>query len=89
MLVVDDMDTRTELSPWLAGVFVAVESRKQGIGAALVRRVIVDAWSLGIDRLYLYTLNSEQFYSHLGWSVVERTKYRGVDIVVMSLDCAV
>jgi len=89
MLVANDMDTRTELSPWLAGVFVAPEYRKQGIGAALVKRVVLDAWSLGIDRLYLYTPNSEQFYFHLGWSVLEHTKYKGIEVTVMSFDCAI
>ncbi|HTV47190.1 MAG TPA: GNAT family N-acetyltransferase [Phycisphaerae bacterium] len=88
MLVANDMDTRMELSPWLAGVFVAPQYRKQGIGAALVGRVITDAWSLGVDRLYLYTPNTQLFYSRLGWSVVERMKYCGLDVVVMSFDCA-
>jgi GNAT superfamily N-acetyltransferase len=89
MLVVHDMDNRMELSPWLAGVFVSPENRKQGIGAALVKRIIADARSLGIMRLYLYTPNTEQFYSRLGWSVVERTNHRDVDVVVMLFDCAI
>src|SRR5271155_5277113 len=58
MLVANDMDTRADLSPWLAGVFVAPEHRKQGIGGALVKRIVLDALSLGIDRLYLYSPNS-------------------------------
>jgi hypothetical protein len=41
MLIAHDMDTRMELSPWLAGVFVAPKRRGCGVGAALVRRVIV------------------------------------------------
>ena len=43
MLVAHDMDTRMELSPWLAGVFVAPNHRRHGIGAALVRRAVDDA----------------------------------------------
>ena len=88
MLVAHDMDTRMELSPWLAGVFVAPERRRCGVGAALVRRVIDDATTLGVSRLYLYTPSTEQFYSHLGWSLVERTNYRGASVVVMSYECA-
>ena len=88
MLVAHDMDTRMELSPWLAGVFVAPDHRRHGIGAAMVRRVIDDATALGVRRLYLYTPNTEQFYSRLGWSPIERTSYRGVDVVVMSYECA-
>ena len=89
MLVEHDMDTRTELSPWLAGVFVAPDHRRHGVGAALVRRVIVDATALGVHRLYLYTPNTENFYSSRGWALVERTSYRGADVAVMSYECAV
>lgn len=86
MLVVHDMDTRVDLSPWLAGVFVSPEHRQHGIGAALVQRVTDDARALGVQRLYLYTPSTEQFYSRLGWSVVEHTGYRGVNVVAMSYD---
>lgn len=86
MLIAHDMDTRMELSPWLAGVFVAPEQRRRGIGAALVQRVIQEASGIGIQRLYLYTPAAEQFYARRGWLVVERTSYRGADVVVMSLD---
>jgi GNAT superfamily N-acetyltransferase len=86
MLVAHDMDTRMDLSPWLAGVFVSPEHRQHGIGSALVRRVAEDAWMLGVHRLYLYTPSVEKFYLRLGWSVVERTGYRGVDVVVMCYD---
>src|SRR5947208_465610 len=74
MLVAYDMDTRMELSPWLAGVFVAPNHRQHGIGAALVRRAVDDATALGVRRLYLYTPGTELFYSRLGWSLVERTR---------------
>ena len=87
MLIAHDMDTRMELSPWLAGVFVAPDQRGRGIGVALVRRVIEDATALGVRRLYLYTPSAENFYSRLDWSLVERTNYRGADVAVMSYDC--
>jgi GNAT superfamily N-acetyltransferase len=89
MLVAHDMDTRMDLSPWLAGVFVASEHRGNGFGVALVRRIIDDATALGVRRLYLYTPSTEQFYSRLGWSLVERTSYRGANVVVMSYECSV
>jgi len=87
MLIAHDMDTRMELSPWLAGVFVAPERRRCGVGAVLVRRVIDDATALGVHRLYLYTPSTEHFYSRLGWLLVERTSYRGAEVVVMSYEC--
>lgn len=88
MLIAHDMETRMELSPWLAGVFVAPEQRRRGVGAALVRRVIDDATMLGVHRLYLYTPSAEEFYSRRGWSLVERTSYRGINVGIMSYDCA-
>ncbi|HEV2318184.1 MAG TPA: GNAT family N-acetyltransferase [Verrucomicrobiae bacterium] len=84
MLIAHDMDTRMDLSPWLAGVFVAPEHRRRGIGRALVRRVVECAGELGVGRLYLFTPSAEQMYLRLGWSSFERTNYRGTDVLVMS-----
>jgi GNAT superfamily N-acetyltransferase len=86
MLVAHDMDTRMDLSPWLAGVFVAPEQRRRGIGGALVQRVIEEAGGLGVQRLYLYTPSAEEFYARRAWLLVERTNYHGANVVVMSLD---
>jgi GNAT superfamily N-acetyltransferase len=86
MLIAHDMDTRMDLTPWLAGVFVAPDYRRRGIGSALVGRVVECAAGLGVRRLYLYTPSAGQMYSRLGWSAVERTSYRGADVLVMSLE---
>jgi N-acetylglutamate synthase-like GNAT family acetyltransferase len=77
------MDTRPKLSPWLASVYVAAEHRCQGIGSALVRRVVEEAAALDVQRLYLFTPDQERFYARLGWSVIERCTYRGYPQVVM------
>jgi N-acetylglutamate synthase-like GNAT family acetyltransferase len=84
MLVASDMDTRMELSPWLAGVFVVPQYRLQGVGAALVQRIINEVTGLGIERIYLYTPSTERFYSRLGWSLFDRTGYRGAEVALMS-----
>jgi GNAT superfamily N-acetyltransferase len=86
MLIEHDMDTRMELAPWLAGVFVAPDYRHRGIGSALVRRVVQCAKSLGIKRLYLYTPSAERLYSQLGWSFLERTSYQGTEVAIMFYD---
>jgi predicted N-acetyltransferase YhbS len=75
MLVENDMTTRPELSPWLAGVFVPPELRGRGLGAALVERVVDEARALRIPRLFLYTDGPGTLYRRLGWSVMERTLY--------------
>jgi GNAT superfamily N-acetyltransferase len=86
MLIAHDMDICMDLTPWLAGVFVAPDYRRRGIGSALVGRVVECAARLGVRRLYLYTPSAAQMYSRLGWSAVERTGYRGADVLVMSRD---
>jgi len=68
------MVTRPKLSPWLAGVFVAPEHRRRGIGAALVERVVQEARALEIPRLYIP--GDGTLYVRLGWSILEHTFYR-------------
>lgn len=82
-LVLHDMDTRPDLSPWLAGVFVAAEHRRQGYGTGLVRAVEDVAEQLGVEILYLYTPDQENFYARQGWSVLDRTEYRQEQVVIM------
>jgi GNAT superfamily N-acetyltransferase len=88
-LIEHDMLTRPELSPWLAGVFVPREHRRHGIGAAMVKRVVQEARSLGVPRLHLYTPGSGALYLRLGWSVVEHTFYRELwgdtEVTIMEL----
>ena len=87
-LLVQDLDTRTELSPWLASVYVAAAFRRQGIGSALVRHAAQKATGMGVKTLYLFTPDREQFYARLGWSVIDRTPFGGCIQVVMALHLA-
>jgi GNAT superfamily N-acetyltransferase len=84
-LVPHDMDTRMDLSPWLASMYVTPEHRSRGIGTALVQRVLEEAVELSVETLYLFTPDREGFFASLGWSVVERTEYRGQQVVIMAL----
>ena len=83
-----DMDIRRDLSPWLSSVFVPSEHRRKGIGTALTRRIMDESKALGVVTFYLFTPDRETFYSRLGWTVLERTEYRGEQIVIMKLDVA-
>lgn len=83
-LVTHDMETRMELTPWLAGVFVGEQYRRRGIGAELVRRIMDEAGKLDVPLLYLYTVHSERFYAALGWTLQERTNYREQKVVIMT-----
>lgn len=56
----------TELSPWLAGVFVGEKFRGQGIASKLVERVFVEAKELGYNKIYLHTETAASLYEKLG-----------------------
>jgi N-acetylglutamate synthase-like GNAT family acetyltransferase len=83
-LVLRDMETRMELTPWLASVFVGEQHRRKGIGAELVRRIMAEAGKLDVALLYLYTVHSEKFYAALGWTLQEHTSYREQKVAVMT-----
>jgi N-acetylglutamate synthase-like GNAT family acetyltransferase len=84
-LIAHDMDTRPDLSPWMAAVYVVPEYRQQGIATALIGRIVAEAQTLGIATLYLFTPDKELFYTKRGWRLLERTSYRGVQVSVMSV----
>ena len=83
-LIEHDMETRMELTPWLAGVYVGEAYRRRGVGARLVRRIMEEARRLKVPLLYLYTVQSEKFYAVLDWKLMERTAYREQKVVIMT-----
>ncbi len=82
-LKIHDMETRLDLTPWLAGLYVVESRRKQGIGTTLVKVIERKAKELSVRKLYLYTLNSEGFYARLGWFGKERAEYHGYSVTIM------
>lgn len=85
-IIEHDMDTRLDLSPWLAGVYVSENYRKKGIGSKLVLHVMDQAKKNGFNTLYLYTLKHSDFYRKLGWTVMQETEYKECPITIMSVD---
>jgi predicted N-acetyltransferase YhbS len=84
-LVPHDMETRMELFPWLASVFVAPEQRNRGVGSALVRHTVEEAARRGYETIYLFTPDREALYRHLGWSLLERAEYHGHRVDIMMI----
>ena len=78
-----DMDTRGELTPWLASVYVAPSARQQGVGTRLVERIEAEAQRLGFQVVHLVTFDKAAFYAKRGWHELERTTYRNEPVVVM------
>jgi GNAT superfamily N-acetyltransferase len=84
-LVRHDLETRMDLSPWLAAVYVVPAYRRRGIATALCARVVAEAAALEVDTLYLFTPDRESFYAKRGWRRLGRADYRGAGIVIMSI----
>lgn len=71
-----DMDTRKDLKPWVAGLLVAPEYRKQGVGSALMKEVMSFAANIG--------LQAESLYMNLGWSTIDNAIYEGEHVAIMA-----
>ena len=82
-IVSNDKDTRPQLSPWLASVFVAENHRAMGIGSKLILHVMAQAKREGIKTLYLFTPDNENFYKKLGWKNLADERYHGQQVSVM------
>jgi GNAT superfamily N-acetyltransferase len=85
-LIGSDLDTRPDLTPWLAGLFVLPAFRRHGYATALVRRVEAFAASAGVSTLWLYTSTAEALYARLGWARVGLEDERGQPVVLMRRD---
>lgn len=82
-LRIHDLAGREDLTPWLGGVFVGPELRRQGIGEALCATVEQAAQTRGTNTLYLFTQNKQAWYSRLGWAVLCPSIWRGVGRVTI------
>ena len=70
-LAVSDLPERPDLGPWLACVFVTPQARRTGVAAKLIAGVCDRAKSEGVRTLYLHTHSQADYYSTLGWEVME------------------
>lgn len=66
-LVRGDLDTRPDLTPWLAGVYVHGPFRGRGHGTRLVRHIEAEARARRCDTLWLFTGTAAGLYRRLGW----------------------
>lgn len=85
-LVEHDMSTRRDLSPWLAGVYVAPPHRGRGVASTLVRHAVRRAAGMGVGRLYLYTRSAQGLYEQLGWRPIGEELYEGRPVTIMEID---
>ena len=85
-LKTSDLESRPELSPWLDGLYVDKKHRRNGVGTRLVLAIEKEAARLGVNKLFLYTSDSEKIYSKLSWILRERTEWQGHTVTVMEKD---
>lgn len=86
LLVRSEIAPVHNVTPWLAGLYVAAAHRRYGVGAALVRAIEDQARQRGHRRLFLYTTDAADYYQRLGWGIVDRTRWNGGDTVLMAID---
>lgn len=82
-LVECDLKIRSELTPWLASVFVHPSFRKQGAATKLVSEIINHSKRRGFEKLYLFTPDQQRLYAKLGFEIYENLDYWGKNIDIM------
>ncbi len=81
-----EIDPVHELTPWLAGLYVAPEFRNRFIARDLVAAIEDQARKVGCQRLHLYTSGAETYYAQLGWSLSEHFHWDGEPFALMHRD---
>ena len=85
-LIVNDLSSRPELTPWLAPLYVRTDARGHGYALDLIRAVEAAASVAGFDSIWLYTSTAEGLYLNAGWEPVERCERKGQPAVLMRRD---
>lgn len=85
LLLEDAPELQDRDGPWLASLFVSPDARGRGGGKHLVEAAVAHAAAHGVERLRLFTLWHEDFYSGLGWELEERAHLHGVPISIMGI----
>jgi len=69
-LLRSDLNSRQDLYPWFACLFVAEECRGKKVGALLQNSAIEQIKKMGFDNLYLCT-DLEGYYERFDWSFLD------------------
>jgi GNAT superfamily N-acetyltransferase len=83
LLVASELAPCHPVSPWLAGLYVAPEHRRHGVGQVLVTAIEDQARRRGHRRLHLYTSGAVRYYERLGWRSLEHVDWRGFSTTLM------
>ena len=85
-LTAHGLEEQPDLTPWLAGMFVAPHARRQGRAARLVAAVEEEVRNSSISVLWLYTNTAEPDYARAGWRTVETILHNSKPVALMHRD---
>ncbi|MCM1991539.1 GNAT family N-acetyltransferase [Oceanirhabdus seepicola] len=69
----NDLETRPELTPWLAGLYVDPNYRCKGVADKLINAVLKICKNMNYDTVFLRTEHTANYYKKHGWTFVEDT----------------
>lgn len=72
-LLMHDLDSRPDIYPWLANLFVDINYRNQGVATLLINKAVEQSKKIGLKTLYLYTKHID-LYEKFGWVFVEKVE---------------
>ncbi len=81
-LKTESIPSHKHLAPWAAAGYVLPNQRGQGIGAALLRSMLVHARSLGHVHVYCGTSTAESLLLRSGWVAIEVTQHAGKPLTI-------
>ena len=67
--MMDDIDSRPDIYPWLISVYVEENHRGKGVLKTMMETVQKNAKKAGLDHLYLYT-SHKNLYDKFGWKYI-------------------
>ncbi len=84
-ITTEDLPTRKDLGPWLAGVYVRKDWRGRGIGPLLTEHAMAWARSRELSQLFLFVYQEKliSFYVRLGWSLFKKELTGDIPICIM------
>lgn len=85
-LLLSDMTTNQQLSPWLANIYIHPLQRGKGFGKQVVLHVMAEARQRELTKLYLFTEDQQAFYEKLGWELHHREFYENHWVAVMQYE---